>query len=285
VPQISLTLRQIPLSRRLAALGVGICLLFAGAAGAARAGTVGILPPKNPAANCNRGSSTFASAGLAGIDACRALENVGPLKLPRNWKSLTTVERGFVLIELERVNRGLAPIVGLSPALNELAASGASSASDPSFPAGGFTGGGAIWAQTPSLLAADQVWMYDDGVGGDNADCTAAGDRGCWGHRDIILWAPHGTLVAGGGYSGGGAAGSYAYVVLSGYSTANLTFTWAAELKYFATKPTLEPLGKAARARKRHRKVRRKPTVHRKVVHRRHRPSSSTDAGPTITIG
>lgn len=279
VPQLSLT-------RHLAALGAGACLLLGGAASAARAATAGMLPPKNPAADCDRGGSV-GNAGLTGIDACRALENVGPVKLPSNWNALTTVERGFVLIDLERVNRGLAPIVGLSPALNGLASAGAANDVDPSFPAGGFLGGGAIWAGVPSVLAADQLWMYADGVGGDNADCAAAGEPGCWGHRDIILWnKTPGALVAGGGYSSTGGAGSFAYVVLSGYSTANLSFSWDSELKYFARRPAVEPLGKTARARKRHAKPGHRKAHRRKVVARRRtQPVASADAGPTITIG
>lgn len=274
VPRLSLT-------RHLAAFGVGACLLLGGVASAAEAATAGILPPRNPAANCDRGGG-LGSGDLAGIDACRALENVGPLKLPSNWSALTTVEQGFVLIDLERVNRGLAPIVGLSPALNALASDGASSESDPSFPSGGFTGGGAIWAQVPSVLAADHLWMYDDGVGANNVDCSASGDSGCWGHRDIILWdKTHGALVAGGGYSSTGGAGSFAYVVLSGYSTANLSFTWAGELTYFAKKPALEPLGKTASVRKHRRRA-----GHKKARRRLHQVQvASSDAGPTITIG
>ncbi|HEX3615018.1 MAG TPA: hypothetical protein VHU61_00655 [Solirubrobacteraceae bacterium] len=220
--------------------------------------------------------------GISAINACRATENVGPLKLPSNWGSLSAVKQGFVLINLERVNRGLPAIVGLSGSLNTLASAGAASESDPSFPAGGFVGGGAIWAGAPSVLAADYMWMYVDGPGGNNLDCSSAGDRGCWGHRDIILWDKAGTLVAGGGYSGEGATSSSAYVVLSGYSTGNLTFTWAGELKYFASKPAVEPLtGKTASAAKRHKK---------KPRRRRHKAkqattSSSTSNGITITIG
>ncbi|MDE3134693.1 MAG: hypothetical protein KGL15_11555 [Acidobacteriota bacterium] len=271
---------KLSLTRHLAALGVGACLLVGGAAGAAQAAAAGILPPRNPAANCDRGGG-LGSAGVATIDACRALENVGPLKLPSNWNALTMVEQGFVLLDLERVNRGLPPIVGLSPALNALASSGATNGVDPSFPAGGFLGGGAIWAEVPSVLAADQLWMYDDGVGGNNADCSASGASGCWGHRDIILWDRlHGALVAGGGYSSTGGSGSFAYVVLAGYSTASLSFTWNSELKYFAEKPAVEPLGKGASVRRRHR------AGHRKTRRRPHRVhAASSDGGPTITIG
>jgi hypothetical protein len=226
--------------------------------------------------------------GISAINACRADENVGPLKLPSNWSSLSAIQQGFVLIDLERVNRGLPAIVGLSGSLNTLASAGAASQNDPSFPAGGFVGGGAIWAGAPSVLAADYMWMYADGPGGTNLDCGSGSDSGCWGHRDIILWDKGGTLVAGGGYSASNGGISSAYIVLSGYSTGNLTFTWAGELKYFASKPAVEPLtGQAARAAKRHKK---------KPKHRRHKgtpvsstpsstSSSTSNSGPTISFG
>jgi hypothetical protein len=266
VPKLSLT-------RHLAALGAAASLLLVAGAGSAQA--AGILPPRNPGSNCNAGGAM----GIAAINACRAQESVGPVKLPSNWGSLSAVQQGFVLINLERVNRGLPAIVGLSGSLNTLASAGAAGGTDPSFPAGGFIGGGAIWAGAPSIVAADYLWMYIDGPGGDNLDCTSAGDSGCWGHRDIILWDKPGTLVSGGGARTSGGNISSAYVVLSGYSTGNLTFTWAGELKYFAAKPGLEPLtGEAASVVKRHRKKHR---------HRHHKaaPTASSSSGPTITIG
>lgn len=228
--------------------------------------------------------------GIAAINACRAQEGVGPLVLPRNWSSLTPTEQGFVLINLERVNRGLPAIVGLSGSLNSLAAAGASGGADPSFPAGNVSGGG-IWAGAYSVFGADYMWMYVDGPGGNNLDCTSAGAAGCWGHRDIMLWdRSAGPIVSGGGFASAGGTDSFAYLVLTGYSTSNLTFTWAGELKYFGSKPGVEPLGKQAKAQaRRHRKH-----------HRRHRapqtPSSSGSAsstsstassasGPTITVG
>lgn len=267
---------KLPLTRHLVALGAGACLFFGLAASAAQASTVGILPPHNPSSNCSAGGDV----GLAGINTCRARENVGPLRLPSNWGSLSPAEQGFVLIDLERVNRGMAPIVGLSSSLNAFASAGAHAGADPSFPSGGFSGG-AIWAGAPTVFAADEMWMYLDGPGGNNLDCTSAGGPGCWGHRQIILWnRTGGRLVAGGGYASSGGTSSYAYVVLAGYSAANLTFTWADELKYFAIKPGVEPLGKAAAAERRHKK---RPRRH----HHRAQPvapAPSADSGPTITF-
>jgi hypothetical protein len=279
VPKTSLT-------RHLAAFGASACLLLAAGTTAAQAATAGITPPRNPGSDCNAGGGSV----IAGINACRAAEGVGPLVLPSNWSALTPVQQGFVVMNLERVNRGLPAIVGLNASLNGLASSGASRGTDPSFPSGPVSGGG-IWAGAYSVLQADYLWMYVDGPGGDNLDCTSGNSSGCWGHRDIILWdRSSGTLVSGGGFATAGGTDSLAYLVLSGYSTSNLTFTWAGELKYFAAKPAIEPLGKAARAR------------HKKKHRRHHRSqvvtitstassssgssgSSSSDSGPTISIG
>lgn len=257
---------------RLSALGAAGCLLLGAGAGAAQAATAGILPPRNPASNCDQAALGGGYGSVTNINSCRATEGVGPLTLPTNWNSLTPVEQGFVLIELERVNRGLAPIIGLSSTLNRLAADGASNGDDPPFPAGGFMGGGAIWAGTGSVLAADYLWMYDDGPNGSNLACPSPGAPGCWGHRDIILWnRGAGPLVAGGGYASSGYGGSFAYLVLSGYSTAGLTFTWSSELRYFTIKPTLERTGNVAKATRKHRRSKRR--LHRRTKHhlRRHR--------------
>ena len=302
--------RKRSLIPRLGALGVALCLLLGVGASAAQAtGIAGILPPRNPASDCDRANAAAGDWGVANIDSCRALEGVGPLTLPTNWNTLTTVEQGFVLIDLERVNRGLAPILGLSPALSRLASAGAANGDDPAFPAGGFMGGGAIWAGAGSVLAADYLWMYDDGPNGFNSNlaCPAAGAPGCWGHRDIILWdRSGGPLVAGGGYAGSGGNGSFAYLVLSGYSTGGLSFTWSGELRYFATTPTVEHTGSAANAtwRHRHRPAAAARPQHRRrgakprprkrlkrVTHPRHarhgtrRHRAPGDSGPTISFG
>jgi hypothetical protein len=34
---------------------------------------------------------------------------------------------------------------------------------------------------------ADFGWMYDDGPGGFNEECTPSDQSGCWGHRENIL--------------------------------------------------------------------------------------------------
>jgi hypothetical protein len=309
-------LRLVSIRRSLALLSTGTCLLVGAAgAGAAHAATGGgIQAHNNPAADCDR-SAPRVSIDLSTFDACRANEGVGPLTLPANWNSLTPSQQQFVIIDLERVNRGLAPIVGLSASLSALAVGGADSDDDPAFPTGGFVGGGGIWAAAPSALQADYEWMYDDGNNGfdANVDCPSGGGSGCWLHRDIILWrGDGGPLVAGAAYLRQSRYGSYAFEVLSGYSTAGLTFTWAHEVHYFATAPGVEALGSAARKAAAKRKaaaarraaakhkvaVKRKPAAKRKPAVKRnpaakrkpaaqapkHHKRPVASGGPTITI-
>ena len=271
---------------RLAVLCAAGCL-FLGAAGAsvAQAGTAtGVNSLRNPSADCDRSSSDIGSLDLRSFNACRAKEGVGPLVLPRNWSTLTQSDQEFVLIDLERVNRGLAPIVGLSTALNVLAATGAATTDDPAFPSHGMSGGGGIWAEASSPIGATYEWMYDDGPNGydTNSDCPPGGGSGCWLHRDIILWNGRGPLVAGAAGAGAGNHGSYAFEVVSGYSTAGLSFTWAHELASFATKPGRETLGESAESRRtRHHPTRHHPTRHHPKLRRK---SVKRSRGATDTI-
>ncbi len=67
---------------------------------------------------------------------------------------------------------------------------GAQGNTDPLPPTGYlFNQAGSIFAQDDTPLGADFAWMYDDGYGGTNRDCTSPTDPGCWGHRDNILGA------------------------------------------------------------------------------------------------
>lgn len=168
--------------------------------------------PNFTAASCE-------SAELAAIDNARAKEGVTPMTLPRTFNSLTAAEQLFVVIDLERVGRGLPPFAGLVASLDAIAqpathpaGAPAGSFEDPTFPrgftvapastfawrcaatSGGFScdgsgePGAAIAAGGQiSALDADYGWMYNDGYGGSNFDCRTPGASGCWGHRDNIL--------------------------------------------------------------------------------------------------
>jgi hypothetical protein len=226
--------------RFLATVAVAVALA-AFAVASASAATLGIVPPANPTADCDSQGGN-PQLTLHGLDRCRAKEGVGPLVLPSNWFALSGPQEMLVLIDLERVDRGLVPVVGLSRALDRLAAKGARARDDPPFPSHGFEWGGGIWFGGDSTIGADYGWMYDDGPKGLdlNEDCPAGGSStSCWLHRDIILWNRTDAVLVGGG---GSMKGSYAFEILAGYSRAALTFTWAHELRYFATKPEAEPL-------------------------------------------
>jgi hypothetical protein len=51
---------------------------------------------------------------------------------------------------------------------------------------------GGAWSGGFNVLAADYMWMYDDGWAGtlsatSNIACTSATTAGCWAHRDELL--------------------------------------------------------------------------------------------------
>lgn len=238
---------QPPLKSRRVAVVFAVLVLGLSFTALAAAKTIGIVPPKNPKRNCSATAAQY-RWNLTSIDRCRAAQGVGPLRLPKNWSALTMPEKLLVIIDLERVNRGLPPVVGLSPALDALAAKGAASDSDPPFPKGNFWEG-SIWAGVDTVQEADYGWMYDDGWGKHviNEDCTSAHAKGCWGHRDNILMHPlssHGkplAIVAGGAYKKGAPYDSFAFEFVAGYSRKHLSFTWSSELKHFAHRPTIEP--------------------------------------------
>ncbi len=131
-------------------------------------------------------SAACQNAALLAIDNARAQEGVGPMHLPANYDSLSLAEQMLVVVNLERQDRGLATFLGLTQALDSAAALGAAANSDPILNfqvsyASNWAGG------LPSVLTADYEWMYNDGYGSANIDCTSPNSSGCWGHRENIL--------------------------------------------------------------------------------------------------
>ncbi len=179
---------------------------------------------------------------LAAINHARAVEGVAPMMLPNNWYTLSADEQMFVLTNLERTARGLPPYQGLVSALNHSAAAGAARNVDPWFVSGmtqqGFT---SILADaSPSPLAADYVWMYNDGWGGtsrntSNVDCTSPGASGCWGHRHNILGVYLGPYChdcqMGAAYRNRHGTGVYAEIfVRPQHQAAPASFTWTRDV-------------------------------------------------------
>ncbi|MGH2912942.1 MAG: hypothetical protein ACRDJ3_10770 [Solirubrobacteraceae bacterium] len=137
----------------------------------------------------SRGSPHACDAhALADIGRARRGEGLTPMVLPGDYKSLSVPERLLAVTDLERVDRGLPPVLGLTRALDDAAREGAIREDDP------FGPGAYAWASnwaggSRSPLFDDFVWMYDDGVGSGNISCRHRGDADCWGHRDNILLA------------------------------------------------------------------------------------------------
>ena len=203
----------------------------------------------------NGSSTACTSYELQAINNARAIENVPSMVLPSNWQSLSPQEQLFAAVDLERVDRGLPPYVGLDASLDTSAQQAAVSATDPSPPGSwpsaiGPNGSpmfGGVWAGDPGdPLQADYGWMYEDGWGGSasntaNIDCTSAGAPACWGHRDELLgsdpqYNPGVGLSCSNCAVGAGASiwksGENSYTVLvakpaAGYSP-NFIYTWAA---------------------------------------------------------
>ncbi len=185
--------------------------------------------PDSFASTCyNQGYASGACVGaaLAAIGAAQVVEGVPALKLPSNFASLSQPIQEFVLADAERISRGLPAIAGLTGAANSNAAQGASQSADPSgLGVPGAIAFASIWAEDYGAAAAAFDWMYNDGPGSNNVDCTTATAPGCWGHRDnILLNTASGAWAPPGGYTWVGGA---ACVPVSGVSYFNsCTMEW-----------------------------------------------------------
>jgi hypothetical protein len=142
----------------------------------------------------------------------------------------------FVLTNLDRVQYGLTPVPGLTDALDGDAAQGVQSDNDPTPSASNYYGFTSNWAggfvNMPMAYAA---WMYDDGPGSGNLDCTSQNSSGCWGHRHDVLWHFDSSgALAMGAAAGQDSSGTQGYAMLlfegaSGYRP-TYNYTWAQAL-------------------------------------------------------
>ncbi len=163
------------------------------------AGASGILPPADPPQNVaaqlnpsfycpttvNDTSAPCIDAYLHDINYARSLEGVASMVLPTDYASLDVPTQQLVIANLERGDRGLSQFTGLSTILN---AASTPPDADPSVPMGyDYVNFGSNYALDQTPLGADYGWMYDDGFGGFNGDCTTSNVSGCWGHRNNIL--------------------------------------------------------------------------------------------------
>lgn len=171
------------------------------------------------------------------LDDARHDMGLAPYELPSSFLALSPDQQLLILSNLDRLAYGLSPVLGLNEALDASAAEGVRDDSDPwppqqLAPGGAVLGWGSNWAGgSLNALMAYYVWMYDDGYGGPNGDCTSPAAPGCWGHRQNVLmsFGP----ASDGFISMGAAAGSYpgdpSYTMLIAYTreAPAYLYTWA----------------------------------------------------------
>ena len=186
-------------------------------------------------------ASACLNAELAAIRAAQEDEGVPALQLPSDFASLSQPVQEFVLADAERVSRGLPAIHGLTSAANSNAQQGADTSSDPNgLGVRGAIAFASVWAEDYGAAGATFDWMYNDGPGSNNEDCTSQNSAGCWGHRDnILLNTGSGTWAAPAGYTwvGGAACAPVAGIsffnsctlewVLVPSSSVSYAYTWA----------------------------------------------------------
>jgi hypothetical protein len=211
-----------------------------------------IDPPNDPPANGIFGQCSGDAACVNDMNGVRAAqENLSALTLPSNWSTLSGSEQEFVWTNLERTSRGEAAIPNLVNTYAAAVQTGLTNDADPDLgDVPGVSGAGSIWAgafDTP--LGAMYGWLYDDGPGGENEDCTTTDTSGCWGHRDNILanassFGNPTEMDAGVGTDSGGSVDYDAIFAVNSNPTApaNIVFTWAEEQPFFGaagTRPTI----------------------------------------------
>jgi len=198
--------------------------------------SVNIAPSPNFLDNC-AGSSFDNSAGcenavLSAIANARNQEGLPGMVLPTDWAQLSPQQQLFVVTNLERTVRGMPPLSGLATALDQTSQAAAAVNTDPSAP-GGFpwSSWGGNWAgAVGSPLEAIYFWMYDDGLGSYNIDCTPQNTSGCWGHRNNILMSLRcAPCLMGTGYNATAYQGnpSWTELLVDSSGTPALDFTWS----------------------------------------------------------
>ena len=134
-------------------------------------------------------SATCVNAGVYYLDQARAKLHQKPYKLPANFTKLVPEQQALILVNLDRVLYRLPPITGETAALNRDASSGVRADGDPRSTDPDFAQFTSNWAGGyPNIVLAYENWMYNDGPGSPNLDCTKASSSGCWGHRHDVLW-------------------------------------------------------------------------------------------------
>jgi hypothetical protein len=200
-----------------------------------------IAPSPNFLSSCS-GSTYDDSPGCVGaslqaITNGRKHEGLPGMVLPTDWAQLSAEKQLYIATNLERTVRGLPPLTGMATALDRSSESAATAGADPS-PPGGFpwTSWGGNWAGAiGNPLEAIYFWMYDDGPGSYNIDCTPSNTSGCWGHRDnILLGLRCQPCLMGSGFNATAWQGypSWTELLVDTSGSPALDYTWAQVLSH-----------------------------------------------------
>lgn len=193
-------------------------------------------------------SDACISDTVLAIEHARSLEPMRQysLVLPNDFQQLTRAQQVFVIIDLERVDRGLRPLQGMVPSLDSAAQAAAAENVDPSpaivlLRASGVRVYRTVWSRSFGVLASDYGWMYADGYsaqGNVNVGCRSAGAPGCWDHRRGILTPFDGLplLLAGTGAATGSRGMDSVAAILTGGTgpTPHFSYTWQDALDHGA---------------------------------------------------
>jgi hypothetical protein len=192
-----------------------------------------------PVCSADPAGAACIAALLTDIDQARAAEGVPVMVLPRGYPTMPAARQLFVVTNLERVDRGLPAVTGLSTQLDteeqHWAALDRETTGEAVSGQNGAEEEGQFALGVFNVLEADWIWMYQDGWGGAsgtaNGDCGSVAADGCWGHREGILhsYTGYDSLVAGGGGSVTGEV-SYDYLVSGGNRSGAgpvYSYTWA----------------------------------------------------------
>ena len=175
---------------------------------------------------------------LQAINNAHAVEGLPPITLPSDYSTLPYDVQAFSITNLERIDRGLPPAVGITASYDAHAVTATQfhgdvlNYSSTSYYASDWAGG------YSSALEADYAYMYQDGWGGSksattNFDCTSATSSGCWGHLEFEMWNAGVPLAFGAAIGPWGATKYYGYnsAIVMGTtapsSPSAYTYTWA----------------------------------------------------------
>jgi hypothetical protein len=170
-------------------------------------------------------------ASLDYLNQARASLGQPRYTVPADFANLRADEQVLILTNSDRTLYNLSPMTGVTAELDHDAAATLATDADPqpSTPDWQEYTSNSSWGDDNVVLAYGG-WMYDDGPGSNNVDCSPSTPSGCWIHRHDILWQFDPGRSAIGVATGTDSKGNSSYTMLlmvgnSNYAPA-YTYTW-----------------------------------------------------------